>query len=57
MKVGAFPSSEAAGPPLTPATEALAGKLKPLKVPPVSVTVTVGVAWVMAKVVDGEALA
>jgi hypothetical protein len=36
--------------PSTPATVALAPKDVPLYVPPASVTVTVGVAWLMVKV-------
>ena len=57
MKVGVVPSSEAAGVGLlTPDTEALAANTEPLKVPP-SVTVRVGVALVMLKVVVEVALA
>ena len=33
-----------------PLTEPVAGKLLPLNVPPVSLTVTVGVAWLIVKV-------
>ena len=54
-----LPSSDAAGVGLpAPETEALAGNAEePLNVPPLSVKVTVGVAWVMLKVVVEAALA
>ena len=52
-----LPSSEAAGVGLlTPDTESLAANDEPVKVPPLSVTLTVGVALVMRKVVVEVAL-
>ena len=53
-----LPSSEAAGVGLlTPDTEAPAGNAEePLNVPPLSVTLSVGVAWVMLKVAVEVAL-
>ena len=57
MKVGVLPSSDAAGVGLlTPDTEAPAANDEPAKVPPLSVTVTVGVALVTWKVVVEAAL-